>query len=60
MADRRRMARIAQLREKAARYKYLAGCTTDEISIELLDAMSRECEEEAQQLEREDAVEHTT
>jgi hypothetical protein len=54
------LAKAAELRERAARYRYLAGCTTDETSIEVLKTMSRECEEEAQRLEHEDAVEHAS
>jgi hypothetical protein len=51
------MNKPVKLREMAARYRYLMTCTNDEAVIEILGTLSRKCEEEAQQVERENASE---
>lgn len=50
--DFQRMIRAEELRKKAERYRYLTGCTRDETTVEILKKMSRDCDREADEIEK--------
>jgi hypothetical protein len=54
-----RISKVGYLRQKVQRFRQLASGVDDKKAIETIDAMSREAEEEAAQIEQEIAQDKT-